>query len=80
MAEDSRNWVDSWDDHEFYHIDDNKRQPRVMIEQVDGDKFYFPDESNARQFIEFHGLKPIPSEELERLREAEAPRPEDDDE
>ena len=20
------------DDHEFYHIDDNKRQPRVMIE------------------------------------------------
>ena len=72
------------EDSEFWHVDKKGRKARVMIEDVDGDKFYFSNTNvdgnvtvkavdKAWEFIRIHGLRAVSDEELNRIRESEAP-------
>ena len=57
-----------------YHLKDGKgRSPRALLEQVDGDKFFFPTVDDAKQFMTIHGMAAISDTDLEKLRAAEEP-------
>ena len=53
-----------------YH-DDKGRIPRFLVEQVDGDRFFFTNEDSARAFMQLHGLMEVGDEQMEALRQQE---------
>lgn len=52
--------------------DPKGRMASFMLEQVDGDRFCFPGEAQARDFINIHGMVAVSDEEMELHRQAEA--------
>lgn len=60
-------------DQEYHRKDGRGRSPRALIEQVDGDRFYFPAVEDAKQFMTIHGMTAISDTDLEKLRAAEEP-------
>ena len=70
------------EDSEFWHVDNKGRSPRVMVEDVCGDKFYFSNdkdpkgqtaEQKARLWIKIHGCRATSDKDLHRLKRQEAP-------
>ena len=55
-------------DPEYHAKGRDGREARYMIEQLDGDKFYFPTKEDAEQFIAIHGLTPVNDAVLQQLR------------
>ena len=60
-------------DPEYHKKDPKGRSPRALIEQVDGDRYFFPTVDDAKSFMTIHGLTPISDTDLEKLRTAEEP-------
>jgi hypothetical protein len=56
-------------DEGFGHTDDKKRVANFCIEQVDGDRYYFPKQEDGERFLQIHGMQPVSDEELARIRE-----------
>lgn len=55
-------------DKEYNLQDDRGRSPRYLVEQLDGDRFCFPSREDAEEFMGIHGMHPVSSEEMDRLR------------
>lgn len=51
--------------------DKRGRSPKVMIELVDADRFFFVSEQPARDFMLLHGMAEATEEELADLRKAD---------
>jgi hypothetical protein len=50
-------------------LDPKGRAANFMIEQFDGDRFFFVTESIARDFILLHGMAEVSDEAMESLRQ-----------
>lgn len=55
-------------DKEYHLKDSDGRSPRFLIEQLDGDRFCFPTREDAEEFMSIHGMHPVSTEEMDRLR------------
>ena len=60
-------------DQEYHFKDDKGRSPRALVEQVDGDKFYFVSIEGAVRFLTIHGMMGVSDIELQKLRARELP-------
>ena len=53
---------------EFHHQDGMGRSPRYMIEQLDGDRFFFTTREAANDFAAVHGMEAVSDNQMTRLR------------
>ena len=56
-------------DEGYKHKDERGRVALFAIEQVDGDRFHFPTQKDAEQFMRIHGMTPVDGKEFAKLQE-----------
>ena len=56
-------------DEGFGFKDPHGRQAKFAIEQIDGDKYFFPTQEDGERFIDIHGLLPVSDSEFARIRD-----------